>query len=63
MLDVDLAEIDMLFQDDALLPWRTVRDNVVRGPRARGWEPARRADEAEAWLRRVGLGGLGELLG
>jgi NitT/TauT family transport system ATP-binding protein len=59
-LDVDRAEIGMLFQDDALLPWRTVRDNVALGLRARGWDPARRAGEAEAWLRRVGLGGLGD---
>jgi NitT/TauT family transport system ATP-binding protein len=50
----------MLFQDDALLPWRNVRDNVALGLRARGWEHARRAAEAETWLRRVGLTGLGE---
>jgi NitT/TauT family transport system ATP-binding protein len=59
-LGVDRAEIGMLFQDDALLPWRSVRDNVALGLRARGWEYGRRIDEAEAWLRRVGLAGLGE---
>jgi NitT/TauT family transport system ATP-binding protein len=59
-LDVDRAEIGMLFQDDALLPWRTVRDNVALGLRARGWDQTRRFEEAEAWLRRVGLAGLGE---
>ncbi len=59
-LGVDRAEIGMLFQDDALLPWRSVRDNVALGLRARGWDHARRTDEAEAWLRRVGLAGLGE---
>lgn len=57
-LGVDRAEIGMLFQDDALLPWRTVRDNVALGLRARGWGLIRRTDEAEAWLRRVGLAGL-----
>jgi NitT/TauT family transport system ATP-binding protein len=59
MLGVDRAEIGMLFQDDALLPWRTVRDNVALGLRARGRDLTRRTDEAEAWLRRVGLAGLG----
>jgi NitT/TauT family transport system ATP-binding protein len=59
-LGVHRAEIGILFQDDALLPWRTVRDNVALGLRARGWGLRRRTDEAEAWLRRVGLSGLGE---
>ena len=59
-LGVDRAEIGMLFQDDALLPWLTVRDNVALGLRARGWGLIRRTEEAEAWLRRVGLAGLGE---
>ena len=59
-LGVDRAEIGILFQDDALLPWRNVRDNAALGLRARGWEHKRRVDEAEAWLRRVGLTGLGE---
>jgi NitT/TauT family transport system ATP-binding protein len=59
-LGVDRADIGILFQDDALLPWRTVRDNVALGLRARGWERARRLDEAEGWLRRVGLAGYGD---
>src|ERR1700679_1686374 len=54
---VDRAEIGMLFQDDALLPWRSARDNVALGLRARGWDRTRRNEEAEAWLRRVGLAG------
>ena len=58
-LGLDRSDIGILFQDDALLPWRTVRDNAALGLRARGWERARRVDEAEAWLRRVGLAGLG----
>lgn len=59
-LGLDRAEIGMLFQDDALLPWRNARDNVALGLRARGWEPTKRYQEAEAWLRRVGLAGLGD---
>lgn len=59
-LGLDRSDIGILFQDDALLPWRTVRDNAALGLRARGWERAPRIDEAEAWLRRVGLAGLGD---
>lgn len=44
-----------LFQQDALLPWKTVRDNVALGLTLAG---ARRSDanaRADAWLSRVGL--------
>ena len=60
---VDLAvpqdAVGFLFQDDALLPWRTVRRNVALGLRIRG--AARREAEAvaEEWLGRLGLAGLG----
>lgn len=52
-------EVGILFQDDALLPWRTARENVGLGLRIRG--KARREVEAEAefWLDRLGLHGLG----
>jgi len=46
-----------LFQQDALLPWKTVRDNVALGLALGG---ARRADaqaQADAWIARVGLAG------
>ncbi len=59
-LVVDRSEVGILFQDDALLPWRNVCDNVALGLRARGWDRARRVEEAEASLRRVGLVGYGE---
>jgi NitT/TauT family transport system ATP-binding protein len=44
-----------LLQQDALLPWRTVLDNVMLGLVFRGI-PRRDAEpEARAWIRRVGL--------
>jgi len=48
--------VGMLFQEDALLPWRTARENVALGLRFRGVPAARARREAEAWLARVGLG-------
>jgi NitT/TauT family transport system ATP-binding protein len=59
-LDVDRTELGMLFQDDALLPWRTALDNVALGLRIRGQPRARCSEEAEAWLGKLGLGGLAQ---
>jgi NitT/TauT family transport system ATP-binding protein len=49
-----------MFQSEALMPWRTALQNVTAGLEFRGvpLEEARR--QAEAWLRRVGLGGFGD---
>jgi NitT/TauT family transport system ATP-binding protein len=45
-----------LFQQDALLPWRNVLDNVMLGLTFRG--AGRRAEvEARRWIERVGLAG------
>lgn len=57
-LGVPVSGIGMLFQDDALLPWRTARDNVALGLRARGVGAAERAHIADDWLARMGLTGL-----
>ena len=57
---VDGAEIGILFQDDALLPWRTARQNVALGWRIRGRTTRDALEEAEAWLARLGLGGFGD---
>jgi NitT/TauT family transport system ATP-binding protein len=46
-----------LFQQDALLPWRTVIDNVILGPLMRGVPKARARQEARHWIERVGLAG------
>ncbi len=54
------SEIGILFQDDALLPWRTARENVMLGLGFHGVEAGRAREEADAWLERLGLGGLGD---
>ena len=46
-----------MFQQDSLLPWKNVRDNVALGP-ILGGVPAREArHDADSWLKRVGLTG------
>lgn len=52
--------VAFLFQDDALLPWRTARENVALGLRIRKMSKNTAHAEAEAWLTRLGLEGLGE---
>jgi sulfonate transport system ATP-binding protein len=44
-----------LFQQDALLPWKTVRDNVALGLVLAGTRRADAQSRAAAWLTRVGL--------
>jgi len=46
-----------MFQQDALLPWKTVRDNVALGLTLGGAAPADAHARADAWLTRVGLTG------
>src|ERR1043166_8389288 len=59
-LGVDRPDVGMLFQDDALLPWRTALDNVALGLRIRGEPRPRSREEAERWLERLGLAGFGQ---
>jgi NitT/TauT family transport system ATP-binding protein len=47
-----------MFQTESLMPWRTALQNVTAGLEFRGIADAR--EQAEAWLRRVGLGGFGD---
>ncbi|MFG2994068.1 ABC transporter ATP-binding protein [Streptomyces sp. NPDC048257] len=47
----------LVFQDDALLPWRTVRANVELPLAIRGTARAARRRTAGEWLERVGLAG------
>ena len=58
--DVPLTEVGFLFQDDALLPWRTVRQNVALGLRIRGDRPSAANAAAETWLSLLGLEGFGD---
>jgi len=44
-----------MFQQDALLPWKTVRDNVALGLTLSGVTRAEAHARADAWLARVGL--------
>jgi NitT/TauT family transport system ATP-binding protein len=44
-----------LFQQDALLPWRTVLDNVMLGPLFQGAPRVEAERLARDWLQRVGL--------
>jgi sulfonate transport system ATP-binding protein len=44
-----------MFQQDALLPWKTVRDNVALGLTIGGVPRARAQARADEWLVRVGL--------
>src|SRR5229473_1611994 len=54
------SELGILFQDDALLPWKTARDNVALGLTFNGIERKKALAEAEAWLERLDLVGFGD---
>ena len=49
--------VGFVFQTDAVLPWKSVLDNVAIGPRFRGTPRAKANTAARDWLRRVGLAG------
>jgi NitT/TauT family transport system ATP-binding protein len=49
--------VGFMFQTDAILPWKTVLDNVSAGPRFRGTPKKTAVMLALDWIRRVGLAG------
>ena len=59
-LGVEPTQVGFLFQDDALLPWRTVRQNVALGLRIRGASVPSAEEKADQWLGLLGLEGLGD---
>lgn len=52
----------VVFQDDALLPWRSVRSNIELALRLRGEPKAERRAVAERWIDEVGLTGFADFL-
>ena len=61
-VEIELArsQVGILFQDDALLPWKTARENVALGLTFNGMERNRAFTEAGAWLARLDLVGFGD---
>jgi NitT/TauT family transport system ATP-binding protein len=49
-----------LFQQDAVMPWKTARDNVAIGLEVRGVARTEALGQAQAWLKRVGLSAFGD---
>jgi len=49
-----------MFQQDALLPWKTVLDNIRLGLTFQGADARHAADQARVWIERVGLAGFGD---
>jgi sulfonate transport system ATP-binding protein len=56
-LDVADTDVGILFQDDALLPWKTARENVALGLSFRGLKKEAALAQADLWLARLGLAG------
>ncbi|NCT98575.1 MAG: ABC transporter ATP-binding protein [Comamonadaceae bacterium] len=54
------ARAGYMFQAESLMPWRTALENVMAGLQFRGVGAAQAREQADGWLRRVGLGGFGD---
>jgi NitT/TauT family transport system ATP-binding protein len=49
-----------MFQQDALLPWKSVRENIRLGLTIRGQTGTEALEQVEAWVQRVGLKGFAD---
>jgi len=49
-----------LFQQDAVMPWKTARDNIAIGLEIAGMPRREALERAQLWLKRVGLAGFAE---
>ena len=56
---LDPSEVGILFQDDALLPWKAARENVALGLTFHGVPRREALTKADGWLERLGLAGFG----
>ena len=59
--DVD-RRVGLVFQQDAVFPWKNVVQNVEAGPLFRGMNKSKAREMALDWVRRVGLSGFEESL-
>lgn len=50
----------MVFQEQSIFPWMSVRDNVAFGLKARGIDKATRLATADRFIEKVGLHGFGQ---
>jgi sulfonate transport system ATP-binding protein len=53
-------DVGFVFQSDALLPWKSLRENVALALRYRKVPRQEALERAQHWLHRVGLGNLGD---
>jgi len=54
------TRIGHIAQNANLVPWRTVRENLMLPLAIRKWPKSERADRVEHWINAVGLGGFGD---
>jgi NitT/TauT family transport system ATP-binding protein len=57
---LERSDIGILFQDDALLPWKTARENVALGLIFNGTDRKTALAQADSWLDQLGLAGFGD---
>ena len=55
-IDGPAPQRGMVFQDYALFPWLSVRDNIAFGPVSQGWPKARVRETVDRFIEMIGLG-------